>query len=110
MKKNRLIALLLALPLLLMLGCFRQDIRTIIVQVPMMKTADCSKTIQDALGRIEGIMSAEPNMEQHTMSVTFDDHKLAIRNIQYLIAGLGFDADDLKAKPEAKASLPEGCR
>jgi copper chaperone CopZ len=109
--KNKLwLALLLAAPLILSAGCFRQDIRTITVQVPMMKSADCSKIIQDALGRIEGVLSAEPDLQEHTIAVTYDARKLAIRNIQYLIAGVGFDADDLPGKPDVKATLPAGCR
>ena len=91
-------------------GCFRQDVRTLVVNVPQMKSADCSKIIQGALSRIEGIVSAEPDLEKHTMSVTYNSTKLSIKNVEFLIAGVGFDANDEKGKPEAKAALPAGCR
>lgn len=91
-------------------GCFRQDIRTITVRVPQMKSPECSKVIQDALGRIEGIVTAQPDLSAGTIDVTFDSRKLANKNVEYLIAGLGFDANDLRGKPEARASLPAECR
>lgn len=110
MKNNVAFVLLFAASLVLTAGCYRQDIRTLVVKVPAMASADCSKVIQDALGRIEGVVSAQPNLEEHTMSVTYDARKLAVRNIQYLISGVGFDADDLPGKPDVKAALPAGCR
>jgi copper chaperone CopZ len=75
-----------------------------------MKSTDCAKIIQGALGRIEGIVSAEPNIEKRTISITYNSTKLAIKNIEFLIAGVGFDANDEQGKPEAKAALPSGCR
>ena len=95
----------------LILGaCFRQDIRTLVVKVPGMRTTECSKIIQGALSSIEGIVSAEPDIENRTMSITYNGTKLGIKNIEYLIAGVGFDVNDEQGKPEAKAALPAGCR
>ena len=91
-------------------GCFRQNIITLVVQVPQMKTMECSKVIQDALGRIDGIVSAEPDIEKRNMTVRFDSRKLNIKNVEYLIAGLGFDVNNELGKPEAKAALPVDCR
>jgi copper chaperone CopZ len=91
-------------------GCFRQDVRTLVVNIPQMKSADCSKIIQGALSRIEGIVSAEPDLEKRTMSITFNSTKLSIKNVEFLIAGVGFDANDEQGKPDAKAALPAECR
>jgi copper chaperone CopZ len=91
-------------------GCFRQDVRTLVVKIPQMQSADCSKIIQGALSRIEGIVSAEPDLEKRTMSITYNSTKLSIKNIEFLIAGVGFDANDEQGKPDAKAALPVGCR
>jgi hypothetical protein len=35
---------------------------------------------------------------------------MGIKNVQFVIAGAGFDADEIKADPAARAALPEGCR
>jgi cation transport ATPase len=75
-----------------------------------MKSADCSKIIQGALSRIEGIVTAVPDLEKRTMVITYNSTKLSIKNVEFLIAGVGFDANDEQGKPEAKAALPAGCR
>ncbi len=103
-------ALLLAAALVVSSGCFRQDIRTLVVKVPQMKGAGCSKLIQDAFARIDGVQTVEPDFAQHSVAVTYDARKLSIRNIEFVISGLGFDANDIGAKPEAKAALPAECR
>ncbi len=91
-------------------GCFRQDVRSLVVSVPQLRSSDCAKVIQDALVRIEGIVSAQPDLDNKTMTVTYDGRKLAIKNIEFLIAGVGFDANDVRAKPDARAALPPECR
>lgn len=110
MKSTRFAAVLLAVSACLFAGCFRQDIKTFMVQVPQMKSPECSKIIQDAMSRIEGIYSAEPDLNARTMAVTYDSKKLSIKNVEYLITGLGFDANHEKGNPEAQANLPAGCR
>ncbi len=91
-------------------GCFRQNVIPLTVEIPQMKSMECSKVIQDALGRIDGIVAAEPNIEARTMTIRFDTRKLNVKNVEYLIAGLGFDVNKEKGKPEARAALPENCR
>jgi copper chaperone CopZ len=110
MKSMRRAILLLAAFAGLSAGCFRQDIKTLVVRVPQMKSPECSKTIQDAMSRIEGIYSAQPDLAARTMAVTYDTKKLSIKNVEYLITGLGFDANDEKGNPEARNNLPAGCR
>jgi len=108
---NRLIiafAVLLA-GITLSSGCFRKDIQTLEVQVPEMKSSECSKIIQGALSRIEGIISAEPDIDNHVLTVTYDSTKLAIKNIEYLITGVGFDANGNPGNPNAKKGLPAEC-
>ena len=61
-------------------------------------------------GPIDGIVSATPDYEKRTVSVTYDTTKLAIKNIEFVIAGVGFDANDIPAKPEARKALPAECR
>jgi copper chaperone CopZ len=92
------------------MGCFRKDIRTIRVDVPQLKSADCSKLILDALSKVDGIISAKPDAETHTVDITYNALKLAIKNIEFVIAGAGFDANTTPATADAKAALPADCR
>ncbi len=91
-------------------GCFRQDTRTVVFNVPQMKAAECSKIIQGALSRMDGIITAEPDLEKHTMTVTYDGLKLGIMNIESAIADAGFDVNQTPGKPDAKGALPAPCR
>jgi copper chaperone CopZ len=91
-------------------GCYRQDLRTIVVDVPAMKTPRCSKIIQDALGGVDGIIAAQPDLQSQSISVTYDSTKLAIKNVEYVITGVGFTANGNDPKPAIKAKLPEECR
>ena len=91
-------------------GCLRQDVLTVTISVPQLKATECSKSIQDALLKIDGIMFAQPDPATHSIVVTYDSKKLALKNIEFLISGAGFDANDTPANPEARAALPESCR
>lgn len=95
---------------ILAVGCFRQDVKTIVVNVPGMKSPECSKIIQDAMTKVEGIVEVTPDVTAHTVTVRFDSTRLAIKNIEFVIATAGFDADSTVAPPETKAALPAGCR
>jgi len=95
---------------LLAAGCFRQVHRTILVQVPQLQGAECANVIQEALLRLDGVTSATPDFENRTMAIQYDSEKLAIRNIEFVISGAGFDANDIPANAEARQKLPAGCR
>lgn len=110
MKFRRAAVVLTALLSSIWVGCFRQDIKTLVVTVPQMKSPECSKVIQDAMSRIEGIYSAEPDLAARTMAVTYDSKKLSIKNVEYLITGLGFNANGEAGNPDARKNLPAGCR
>ena len=53
---------------------------------------------------------AQPDIEKRTMSVTYNSEKLGIKNVEHLIAGVGFDANSVPAKEDAKKNLPSACR
>jgi copper chaperone CopZ len=110
MKRSRFLLSCLLFAVLAAGCCFRPDIRTIHINVPRMRTPECAKIIQDALSTVDGVQAAQPDLQAGIITVTYDSTKLAIKNVEYVIAGAGFDANDAKAKPEARNNLPEGCR
>ena len=94
------------------IGCLRQDVLTVTISVPQMKAPECSKLITDAFLKIETgcILYAQPDPTTRSIAVTYDSKKLALKNIEFLISGARFDANETPANPEARAALPEGCR
>lgn len=102
--------LLVSAALLSCSACFRQDKRTITVKVPQLTSEDCLTHIQMAAKQVEGIEQVRGDVEHKTVDVTYNAMKLGIRNIEFIIARAGFDANDTPASAQARAALPEGCR
>ncbi len=91
-------------------GCFRQDVRTLEIRIPNMASQDCFKIIQSALNRVEGIVSVEPDIPNRKLTVTYNSTKVGVKNIEYVITGLGFEANDNPGKTDARERLPADCR
>lgn len=106
----RLHLVVLAAGLLMSAGCFRPDHRTIVVSVPQMASPACFAIIQEALKGVEGVEGVKPDYEKRTVAVSYFAIKLGIKNIEFVIAGVGFDANNTQAPAQVKANLPEGCR
>jgi len=102
------------LPIMLLIicltGCRKQDMRTVIVAVPNLKNPACAQIIQDAFMRQPGIKAIHPDFQQHTLTVIYDSMVIARKNIEYTIAGAGFDANDIPAQSNAAAALPAACK
>lgn len=101
-------------PILLLIvclaGCRKQDMRTVVVAVPGLKNPACAQIIQDAFIRQQGIKAIQPNFQQHTVTVTYDSMVIARKNIEFTIAGAGFDANDIRAPTNVIATLPAACK
>jgi len=91
-------------------GCFRQVIRDVMVEVPNLGSPECFRIIQEALRPLDGVQSATADFASSTVTVRYNSEKLAIRNIEFVIAGAGFAANDLPPSEQAKANLPAECR
>ena len=91
-------------------GCRKQDMRTVVVAVPGLKNAAGAQIIQDAFMRQPGIKTVRPDFQQHTLSVTYNSMVIARKNIEFTIAGAGFDANDIRAPTNAVAALPAACK
>lgn len=91
-------------------GCFRQDIRTEPFDVPQMKNASCASIIVEALYQTDGIITNRVELDEHRVYVTYNSMKLGLKNIEFVIAGKGFDANTTPAPAEARAALPADCR
>jgi cation transport ATPase len=109
-RKNRAVRkgafmLKMVLPIMLLIvclaGCRKQDMRTVVVAVPGLKNQACAQVIQNAFMRQPGIKAIWPDFQQHTLTVTYDSMVIARKNIEFTIAGAGFDANDIRAPTNA---------
>lgn len=93
-------------------GCFRKDHRQITINVPQLTSqrTNCLQRIIDATKSVDGIEGVQFGEKAGTIVVSYNALKLGIRNIEFLVAGAGFDANDTKAPEQARNALPEDCR
>lgn len=91
-------------------GCFRNDRRTGEFHVPMMQTPECLSYLSGKLGVAEGVEHVTADFATQKVIVTFNGLKLALKNIEIIIAEAGFDVNERPASPSAKASMPAPCR
>jgi hypothetical protein len=112
MKLDKLPYVAFTLALLATSACFRNDIRTVQFDVPQLKSDACTRFILEAINsnKIEGVKSIVPDIAGRKLAVTYDSTRLGIKNIEFLIASAGFDANTTVAPPEIKAKLPPECQ
>lgn len=91
-------------------GCARQDIRTLVVEVPQMGSPECARLVEDVFRKVDGIEQVDIDLDQRRVAVRYDGLKMGIVNIEYHLTAAGFDANDKPGRPEARAKLPAECR
>ena len=71
---------------------------------------DCKTHIETTAQKVEGVTSAEWNMETKQLTVVFNDEAAALKDIEMAIAKGGNDTPNHKAPEEAYNKLPECCK
>ena len=109
---NRMCLLLMLLALGLAGACRQTDIRTVAFAVPQVTNAACEARVRAALQRLKGIDHPATVFDPAagTVTIRYDSMVLANKNIEHVIIAAGFDANELKADPAARAALPPECR
>jgi len=77
-----------------------------------MRNKACMTVVQQALSKVNGIdrKTVWIDLSSRTVTVTYDSLKLSLKNIEFAIAEIGFQANEVPAKPEAAKALPPECR
>jgi len=68
----------------------------------------CGQLFNQKLLRETGVQMVTLDTEKMTIEVIYNSKKTNLSNIKTAISNLGYDADDLKANPEAYEKL-DGC-
>ena len=93
---------------------FAQDaVKTITIKTSIacdhcMKCDDCGYNIDTSIRKAKGVKKVEIDPEKNTVEVTYRADKTSADEIRLALSKAGFDADDVKADPEAYAKL-DGC-
>lgn len=70
----------------------------------------CVAKIEGAIGAMKGIRLVRVDLAQSNVIVKYAPDKISLDEIKQKIAGLGYDADEVKANPEAYKALPDCCK
>lgn len=87
-----------------------QKVQMAIIQVPGAQDEACKVRIEKYLLREYGVSYSNVNFRRHYVRVKWFPDRTNIENIKTAIANLGYDADDVKANPEAYRRLPKSCQ
>lgn len=69
----------------------------------------CKETIESSL-KVEGIIKADWNIDSKNMTVSYDESKITLDQIQKNIASVGYDNEKYKGDDKAYDELPECCQ
>ena len=70
----------------------------------------CKKLFTEKVPYFKGVVDFSYDVKTAKMAVTYNPKKTTPAEIRKGISDLGYDADDVKANPEARAKLPACCR
>jgi periplasmic mercuric ion binding protein len=108
----------LAFFLLLSFSSFAQNTKAIkTVNIKTTIYCDHCKVCESCGGRIlkelyneKGIKDTKVDPKANIITVIYDSKKITVEQIRTKISKLGFDADEVKADPEAVAKLDDCCK
>ena len=80
------------------------------VQLSKLKSDECEKAINKALKNTQGVMDFYIDILESRVHMYVDKSKTTKKDIEKVIADLGYDANDTKANPEAAGKLPADCK
>ena len=102
----------MAAVLALAAGCFRNTESVIELNIPAMKSEDCGRMVQGAVGHLgEGaIKDIRVDVAARKAWVTYDNVRLGRRNIEVAVRHAGFAVNDLPADEDTRAKLPAECQ
>lgn len=70
----------------------------------------CKDRIEEMMNYAKGVSFAELDLETKKLTVKFKTSKITLVQIKTKLSELGYDADEVKAIPEAVKKLPACCQ
>ena len=70
----------------------------------------CKKTIEKALGNVEGVASAEYDLDNNTAKIDFDSVQTDHNALMQAVASAGYETKTVAADDQAYQDLPKCCK
>ena len=71
---------------------------------------DCTERIESALNFQKGVKYAALNLETKIATCVYKPSKVSLNELRLALVRVGYDADEMKADPEAVKLLPKCCQ
>lgn len=102
------------LMLMLVATCFTlvaysQKVQTSVIHTSA-ECGSCKERIEGVLNYTKGVKFAELDVESKDLTVKYKTKKISLDEIKKILVETGYDADDMKANPEAVEKLPACCK
>lgn len=82
---------------------------TVVIQTSA-ECGDCQERIANMLNYTKGVKFSELDIESKKLTVKFQPAKISLETIKQKLVELGYNADEMKANPEAQQKLPSCCQ
>jgi len=91
------------------LGQKKQTVDTVYIKTSAL-CGDCKDRIETALNFEKGVKFAELNLETKVATCVYKPTKVTLAQLRLALVRAGYDADEMKADPEAVKLLPKCCQ
>ncbi|MBL7066302.1 MAG: heavy-metal-associated domain-containing protein [Candidatus Marinimicrobia bacterium] len=80
------------------------------VKLPTVQCGMCKSTIETGLGKMDGIVSVNVDIEDKMGHINYNPAQLNLKQIEKAISDLGYQANETPANLDAYAKLPMCCK
>ena len=84
--------------------------KSIEIKTPTVQCGMCKSTIEKTLNKLDGVISADVDIEKKTATVKYNTEETGPEEIRKTISRAGYQADDLKANKRKYKKLPHCCK
>jgi copper chaperone CopZ len=91
------------------LGQKKQTIDTVYIKTSSL-CGDCKERIESALNFQKGVKFSELNLDTKIATCVYKPSKVSLNELRLALVRVGYDADEMKADPEAVKLLPKCCQ
>ncbi|MFT7120637.1 MAG: copper chaperone CopZ [Neolewinella sp.] len=70
----------------------------------------CQFAIEKALFKIDGVKKAELDLVTKKVKIKYDESVVDLATLRQAISAVGYDADDVPARPAAREALDDCCK
>ncbi|MGZ3839322.1 MAG: heavy-metal-associated domain-containing protein [Flavisolibacter sp.] len=87
-----------------------KPLQTAKISTPTLQCEMCKKRVEEYLKRYDGVTMVNANYRRKEVTVKYLTDRTNEEVLKAAIANAGYDANDVKANPEAYKALPKCCK